>query len=68
MAKADMSRFPRGPSYSAKGIIFGAANRRAEMWMTSKDWRADPAGAQIPDSDALQADACGPGYGYDVTV
>jgi hypothetical protein len=43
----------------------GAANRRAEMWMKSKDWLADPAGAQIPDSDALQADACGPGYGYD---
>jgi hypothetical protein len=35
------------------------------MWMKSKDWLADPAGAQIPDSDALQADACGPGYGYD---
>ena len=43
----------------------GAANRRAEMWMKSKYWLADPAGAQIPDSDALQADACGPGYGYD---
>jgi hypothetical protein len=43
----------------------GAANRRAEMWMKSKDWLADPAGAQIPDGDALQADACGPGYGYD---
>jgi hypothetical protein len=43
----------------------GAANRRAEMWMKSRDWLADPAGAQIPDSDALQADACGPGYGYD---
>lgn len=23
------------------------------------------AGADIPDSDALQADACGPGYKYD---
>src|SRR5580704_4530471 len=43
----------------------GPANRRAEMWMKSKDWLADPGGAQIPDSDALQADACGPGYGYD---
>ncbi len=38
---------------------------RAEMWMKSEDWLADPVGAQIPDSDALQADACGPGYGYD---
>jgi hypothetical protein len=35
------------------------------MWMTSKDWLADPAGAQILDSDALQADGCAPGYGYD---
>ena len=43
----------------------GPVNRRAEMWMKSKDWLADPAGAQIPDSDALQADACGPGYNYD---
>ncbi len=43
----------------------GAANRRAEMWMKSKDWLADPGGAQIPDSDSLQADACGPGYSYD---
>jgi hypothetical protein len=43
----------------------GPVNRRAEMWMKSKDWLADPAGAQIPDSDALQADACGPAYKYD---
>jgi hypothetical protein len=43
----------------------GPVNRRAEMWMKSKDWLADPAGAQIPDSDSLQADACGPGYSYD---
>jgi hypothetical protein len=43
----------------------GAMNRRAEMWMKSKDWLSDPAGAQVPDLDALQADACGPGYSYD---
>jgi len=43
----------------------GPANRRAEMWMKSKQWLEDPAGAQIPDSDALQADACGPSYRYD---
>ncbi|HUI97585.1 MAG TPA: hypothetical protein VLX44_17650, partial [Xanthobacteraceae bacterium] len=43
----------------------GPLNRRAEMWMKSRDWLADPGGAQIPDSDSLQADACGPGYGYD---
>lgn len=43
----------------------GPLNRRAEMWMKSKEWLADPAGAQIPDSDSLQADACGPSYKYD---
>lgn len=43
----------------------GAVNRRAEMWMKSKEWLDDPAGADIPDSDSLQADACGPGYKYD---
>lgn len=43
----------------------GASNRRAEIWMWSRDWLEDPAGVQIPDEDALQADACGPGYGYD---
>jgi hypothetical protein len=43
----------------------GPANRRAEMWMKSKDWLTDPGGAQIPDLDSLQADACGPGYTYD---
>jgi hypothetical protein len=43
----------------------GPANRRAEMWMKSKQWLEDPAGAQVPDSDSLQADACGPSYRYD---
>jgi hypothetical protein len=43
----------------------GPVNRRAEMWLKSRDWLEDPAGAQIPDSDSLQADACGPGYRYD---
>ena len=33
--------------------------------MKSKEWLDDPAGAQIPDSDSLQADACGPSYRYD---
>ena len=28
-------------------------------------WLEDAAGAQIPDTDSLQADACGPGYSYD---
>jgi hypothetical protein len=43
----------------------GPLNRRAEMWMKSREWLEDPAGVQIPDSDALQADACGPAYTYD---
>lgn len=43
----------------------GPRNRRAEMWMASRDWLADVGGAQIPDLDSLQADATGPGYKYD---
>jgi hypothetical protein len=43
----------------------GPLNRRAEMWMKSKEWLEDPAGADIPDSDSLQADACGPSYKWD---
>lgn len=43
----------------------GPANRRAEMWMRSKEWLEEIAGVEIPDDDALQADACGPGYRYD---
>jgi hypothetical protein len=35
------------------------------MWMASRAWLEDPAGAALPDDDALQADACGPGYRYD---
>lgn len=43
----------------------GYANRRAEMWGKSKEWLDEPAGVDIPDLDALQADACAPGYKYD---
>lgn len=43
----------------------GAKNRRAEMWVRSRDWLNDVGGADIPDSDSLHADACGPSYGYD---
>jgi hypothetical protein len=43
----------------------GPLNRRAEMWMKSKEWLEDPAGARVPDRDSLQADACGPAYSYD---
>jgi hypothetical protein len=43
----------------------GPLNRRAEMWMRSREWLEDPAGAAVPDLDSLQADACGPTYTYD---
>ncbi len=43
----------------------GAKNRRAEMWMRSREWLEQPGGADIPDSDSIQSDACGPVYGYD---
>lgn len=43
----------------------GFLNRRAEMWGWSKEWLEEPAGVDIPDSDALQADAMAPGYKYD---
>ncbi len=42
----------------------GPFNRRAEIWMRSRDWLEEPGGADIPDSDSLQADACGPEYHY----
>lgn len=42
----------------------GPFNRRAEMWMRSRDWLKEPGGADIPDTDSLQADACAPGYHY----
>ena len=43
----------------------GPVNRRAEMWMASRDWLDQDGGADIPDDDGLQADACGPSYKYD---
>src|SRR5262249_19162658 len=30
-----------------------------------KEWLEQACGVQLPDSDSLQADACGPGYRYD---
>lgn len=47
--------------------IAGPLNRRAEMWSISRDWLQAEGGADIPDSDALQSDACGPGYYYQPT-
>jgi hypothetical protein len=43
----------------------GPLNRRAELWLKSRQWLEDAAGVQIPDSDSLQVDACGPAYRYD---
>lgn len=53
--------------YDEKGqeVGGGPANRRAEMWMNSREWLESPAGVDIPDDDRLQADACGPAYRYD---
>lgn len=45
--------------------IPGPLNRRSEMWMASRDWLEAEGGADIPDSDSLHADACGPKYRYD---
>lgn len=55
------------PKRDAQGreIGGGPLNRRAEMWMASRDWLDQEGGAKIPDDDALQADACGPGFKYD---
>jgi hypothetical protein len=53
--------------YSPNGdAVPGPRNRRAEMWMRSKEWLEDEGGADLPDSDALHADAVAPSYKYDV--
>lgn len=44
----------------------GPKNRRSEIWEASREWLTQEAGVDIPDSDALQADACAPGYHYDL--
>jgi hypothetical protein len=55
----------REARYGADGKpLPGPKNRRAEMWAESKEWLQDLAGVDIPDSDALQADACAVGYSY----
>ncbi|MEM8575532.1 MAG: hypothetical protein AAGF48_12955 [Pseudomonadota bacterium] len=43
----------------------GPLNRRAEIWMKSKEWLESVVGVSIPDSDSLEADACGPTYKWD---
>jgi hypothetical protein len=42
----------------------GPLNRRAQMWERSKQWLEQPGGADIPDLDSLQSDACAPGSTY----
>lgn len=46
----------------------GPKNRRAEIWLRWRDWLEQEGGSDMPDSDSLQADACGPGYHYDLTT
>jgi hypothetical protein len=43
----------------------GPKNRRAEMWMRSRDWLEDPLGVDLPDDGIFQSDAVGPTYKYD---
>jgi hypothetical protein len=43
----------------------GPKNRRAEMWMLSKQWLEDPMGVDLPDEGIFQTDAVGPSYKYD---
>jgi hypothetical protein len=51
-----------GPGPEIQAIAMVSASK---LWWKSKQWLEDAAGVQIPDSDSLQADACGPGYRYD---
>lgn len=54
------------PKFDSEGNeLPGPLNRRAEMWMATRDALEEPAGFDIPDEDGLQAEACGPSYKYD---
>ena len=55
------------PKTNERGeLVPGPKNRRAEMWMRSRDWLSEEGGADIPDDDALHADAVAPGFRYDM--
>ena len=45
---------------TARPKMPGPVNRRAEMWVRSKEWLELEEGVSIPDMDVLQEDACGP--------
>ncbi len=45
----------------------GPLNRRAQMYERSRDWLEQPGGADLPDSDSLQSDACAAGATYRTT-
>ena len=45
----------------------GPLNRRAQMWERSAEWLAQAGGADIPDLDSLQSDACAPSASYRTT-
>ncbi len=56
------------PQLGPDGKVIGGGpkNRRAEIWMASRDGLAQEGGADVPaDDDALQGEACGPTYSYD---
>ena len=54
-----------GPPIDKDGKeMAGYLNRRAEMWGLSRDWLKQEGGADIPDLDSLQTDACAPEYHY----
>lgn len=65
-AKTKAIGFGEAPQEYERAEGGGPANRRAEMWMRSRDWLSEVGGADLPDIDAIQADACGPSYRYDI--
>lgn len=64
-----------GPGKPVKAVNFAQtalqperyANKRAEMWDHLRIWFEEPAGVQVPDDDALQADLCAPKWGKGAT-
>ena len=48
-----------------KNEVYVSPHVEQMLGFTQKEWLEDPAGAQVPDRDSLQADACGPSYRYD---